>query len=335
VLASITNGFAALFTQMGAAGQIDLLAEQAKASDTSLSVIDERVADRIELRPDVRSVSKLVLGVSSAPGLPYFIVWGLDANEEYIRHYRIREGRGLERGHEVILGRFAANSLKKGVDDKIALGGSSFTIVGIFESGITYEDAGGVIALKEAQELFHKPRQASFLGIAVSDPARAAETARALEREYPELMVATVSTFTERLNDMAVTYAIVNALIVLTVVVGGIVMMNAMLMNVFERTQEIGVLRALGWRRRRIVRMVIVESLATSLLSGLAGIVFGVALSVSFTMIPDYGAFLTPAYTPEMFAQVLLLALLLGVIGGAYPAWRAANLRPIEALRYE
>jgi putative ABC transport system permease protein len=123
--------------------------------------------------------------------------------------------------------------------------------------------------------------------------------------------------------------------VVLTMIVGGIVIMNAMLMSVFERTQEIGVLRAVGWKRRRVLRMVLIESLALSLLSGLAGIGIGAGLAYSFTLEPTFGQFLMPAYTPRLFAQVLILALVLGAIGGFYPAWRATRLPPIEALRYE
>jgi len=137
------------------------------------------------------------------------------------------------------------------------------------------------------------------------------------------------------MQDFATTYAILNALILLTVVVGGIVMTNAMLISVFERTQEIGVLRALGWKRRRVVRMIFVEALALSLLSALVGIGLGVGLNYLFMLIPGFGAFLTPAYTPALFGRVLGLAVTLGVIGSLYPAWRAAGLRPIEALRYE
>ena len=121
----------------------------------------------------------------------------------------------------------------------------------------------------------------------------------------------------------------------MTVIVGGIVMTNAMLMSVFERTQEIGVLRALGWRRGRVVGAVLAESLALSLLSGLAGIAIGVGLNRLFMLVPDFGAFLTPIYSQAMFVKVLVLAVGLGSIGGLYPAWRAAGLRPIEALKYE
>jgi putative ABC transport system permease protein len=106
-------------------------------------------------------------------------------------------------------------------------------------------------------------------------------------------------------------------------------------MSVFERTQEIGVLRALGWRRRQVIGMVLGESLALSFLSSVLGIGIGVVLNNLMLLEPTMGALMAPAYRPELFIQVLGLAFVLGAVGGIYPAWRAANLRPIEALRYE
>ena len=129
--------------------------------------------------------------------------------------------------------------------------------------------------------------------------------------------------------------SMLNAMSGLTMLVGGIVMMNAMLMSVFERTQEIGVLRALGWRRRRVVRMILVEALALSLFSGIAGIGIGICLNRLLGLIPMYGPILKPIYNGPIFVQITVLVLVLGIVGAIYPAWRAAGLRPIEALRYE
>jgi ABC-type antimicrobial peptide transport system permease subunit len=333
-LIAITEGFGVMFSKLGS-GQMDLMAEQAKASDSSLSVIDERVAERIRMRPEIKSVSGLIMAVSSTPGLPYLLVWGLDPHEDYLKHFRIREGRNIERPREIVVGRLAANSLKKPIGDRINVAGSGFRIVGIYENGSAYEDAGGAISLKDAQEIFHKPHQVSFLAISVKELSNADAIAMQLETDYTDIIVSKPANLTQRMQDLATTYAILNALIVLIMVVGGVVMMNAMLMSVFERTQEIGVLRALGWKKWRVVRMVLVESLALSILSSIVGIIIGVGLGALFTLDPTMGSFLLPTYTPLVFIEVLGLALVLGAIGGIYPAWRAAGLRPIEALRYE
>ncbi len=332
---AMTEGMIRSFNGLTSAGQIDLLAEEANASDVTFSKIDDRTAARIAIQPEVQSVSRLVLAAASSPGLMYFLLFGLDPDEEWIKHYKVREGRLIERPHEIMIGRPVANSLKKGVGDRLLLGGSSYDIVGIYETGSGFEDAGGAVVIEEAQQKYGKPRQSSFLGIQLQDPGRADEVARKLEAQFPEVMLSRAAEATDRMQDFASTYAVLNALIILTVIVGGIVMMNAMLMSVFERTQEIGVLRALGWRRGRIMRMVVVESLALSFLSALAGIAIGVGLGYLFTLLPFWGTLLAPAYPPLVFFQVIALALILGALGGLYPAWRAANMQPIEALRYE
>ncbi|MEN9935329.1 MAG: hypothetical protein RLZZ387_1908 [Chloroflexota bacterium] len=334
-LLAMTEGTKQAFTSLLSAGQADLIVEQRDVSDASLSQIDERVADQMRLHPDVAAVSKLVFGVSSAPGMPFFLVYGLEPHERYISHYRVREGHTLQQPREILLGRFAATSLKKKVGDTMRIAGSRYTVAGIYETGMSYEDAGGVIALKEAQRLFRKPRQVSFIGVSLRDQGRADALALELEQQFPDVIVSKAANLTERMQDFASMEAMFGALTALTLVVGGIVMANVMVMSVFERRQEIGVLRAVGWRRRRVLRMVLAESLALSLLSALAGIVIGVGLSWLFTLEPSTGSFLVFAFSPELFAQTLALALVLGAAGGLYPAWRAANLPPAESLRYE
>jgi ABC-type lipoprotein release transport system permease subunit len=334
-LIGITEGSRQVFTKLLTAGQADLVAEQADASDVSFSQIDERVAEQIRMQPEVRAVSKLILGTTTGQGLSFFFVFGLDPNEEYIQHYRVREGRPIARQREIMIGRLAAESQKKQVGDTLHVAGSSYKIVGIYENGVSYEDIGGVVDLRDAQRLFRKPRQISFIGIGLRDPSRAAEIAAALERQFPEVMVMQAATMTERMQDFVSMNAVFNALVALMVIVGGIVMTNVMVMSVFERTQEIGVLRALGWRRRRLLRMVLAESLALSALSGLAGIAISLGLSGLLSLEPTYGRLLPASYTAANIAQIIVLVLGLGALGGLYPAWRAANLRPVEALRYE
>jgi ABC-type lipoprotein release transport system permease subunit len=243
--------------------------------------------------------------------MAFFIAFGLDPNEEYIQHYPVREGRPIARQREIMIGRLVAESKKLHVGDRMQVAGSSYRIVGIYETGVSMEDIGGVIELSDAQRLFRKPRQLSFISIGLRDSSRAAEVAATLERQFPAIVVMQAATMTERMQDFASMNAVFNALVALMVVVGGIVMTNVMVMSVFERTQEIGVLRALGWRRRRLLRMVLIESLALSGLSGLAGIAIGLGLNALFALEPTYGRLLPAAYTAASFAEIIALVLVL------------------------
>ena len=108
--------------------------------------------------------------------------------------------------------------------------------------------------------------------------------------------------------------------------------MNTVFMSVFERTREIGVLRALGWRRVRVLLMVMKESLVLSAVGGVAGILLGMGLGSLFPLLLSM---LVPVYSGELLVRALVLALVLGSIAGLYPAWWASRLDPLEALRYE
>jgi len=121
----------------------------------------------------------------------------------------------------------------------------------------------------------------------------------------------------------------------MALVVGGLGMTNTMAMSVFERTREIGVLRALGWRRWRILAMIVRESVTLSLLGGASGILLGVALGMLINLHPLIKGFVQLRYSVGLFAQALITTLVLGILGGIYPAWRATRLQPVEALRYE
>jgi putative ABC transport system permease protein len=111
-------------------------------------------------------------------------------------------------------------------------------------------------------------------------------------------------------------------------------MMNTVLMSVFERTREIGVLRALGWRRRWVIQLILLESLLLSALGAVAGSLLGVGLT-KVVGLTGMGSLIPGVFSPGLFIQVFVIALLLGAVGGLYPAMRAANLRPVEAIRHE
>jgi hypothetical protein len=89
--------------------------------------------------------------------MPMFLIGGLDPNSPAMRHYKLVEGRYMQRPNEIVIGQIAADTYKVGVGDTLDLNGNRYRIVGITATGVAYEDGGGMLALSEAQRLMGTP----------------------------------------------------------------------------------------------------------------------------------------------------------------------------------
>jgi len=150
------------------------------------------------------------------------------------------------------------------------LSGSRFRIVGIFESSIGWEELGGVITLRDAQVFMGRPRKVTMIALKLKDPSQASSVVEKINREIPEVHAALSGEFASQMPDFEASNAMIAGISLLAIVVGGLGVMNTMLMSVLERTREIGVLRALGWRRRKCCGLYLRESLILALLGNLA-----------------------------------------------------------------
>jgi putative ABC transport system permease protein len=156
-----------------------------------------------------------------------------------------------------------------------------------------------------------------------------------LEANFPEIAPSLTSKFVEAMPDMKTSNEMVGQISFLAVFIGAVGMLNTMLMSVLERTREIGVLRALGWKRRHVLGMILQEALAVGLVGGVCGILLGLGVAWGIMQIPLVKGMLRLSYNPQLFIQAMVVALVSGAAGGLYPAWRATRMRPVEALRYE
>jgi putative ABC transport system permease protein len=270
--------------------------------------------------------------------------------ETFVMHYAT--GRALlpsdEGSNVVVLGSDLARQKKAKVGDTIMLRNVDFKVVGIFEPTLTAPDNSASVPMTAAQELYVKT-----LPALVADKLNTYELATGLT-VYPktgtnpetvadeiDAKVAGVTTMTGKDFDQQIGAAtsMLNAILIgiglLSLVIGGLSVINTMAMSVAERTREIGIKRAIGASRWRIRREILIESGVIGLIGGLVGLALGWMITTlgndagrdSATILFDltFGT----AFSSVAFATIL------GGIAGFVPAWNASRLDPVTALRYE
>jgi ABC-type antimicrobial peptide transport system permease subunit len=333
-LGGLADGMLGAFTAMMRDSQTDLFAAEA-GIDMDFSAIDERVGARLAARPDVDAVSGMFWTGAVTDEMPMLIVYGYHPREFAIRRYRVIEGAAMTGRRQVLVGRMAAEQMHVQVGDTLRLLESNFRVVGIYETGQAFEDAGVIIGLREVQSIMGKSRQVQFYLVSLRDPDQVETVKADLEAAFPDIDFSLTSELAENTSDFRVMQNMVDQISFLTVFIGTMGMVNTMLMSVLERTREIGVLRSLGWRRRQVLGMILKESLVLGIIGGVCGIPLGLGLGGLIGSTGLWGGAIEPAYQPQLFAQAVAVAAVAGVIGGLYPAWRATRMRPVEALRYE
>ena len=317
-------------------GDAEIMIRQAGIADTGYSTIDERVGEKIEQMSEVQSASGLIFTATALPDAGmFFLIQGYAPNSYNLQRFNVTEGIHLTNNHQIMLGNMIANALHKEVGDTIEIGSTRFSVVGIFESGSSWQEMGGVISLRDAQTFAGKPRKVGLYMIKLNDSSQATSVVERINTQFPEVHAALTGEFADQMPDMQSMDAMMGAISFLAIFVGGIGVMNTMLMAVLERTREIGVLRALGWRRRRILGMIMQESLILGIVGGAVGV--GIAFGLGYLManIPMVGDALSPVWELVIFIRAIVIAISLGVFGGIYPALRATRLQPVEALMYE
>lgn len=335
-LEGVVNGAADEMNQIALGANAEIMARQADIADTSTSAIDERAGEKIAAMPEVEHISGIMFTAVMLPeNGSFFILQGYSPREYAIRRFRIEEGTTLTANHQIIIGKTIAEALNKEVGQTLDLSGTRFKIVGIYTSSVSWEGLGGVVTLRDAQTFMGRPRKVTLFSIKLRDPSQAKAVVEKINREIPDVHAALSGEFASQMPDMEAMDAIMAGISFLAIGVGGLGVMNTMLMAVMERTREIGVLRALGWRRRSILLMIMKEALLLAGLGALAGILIAFGLVVLIQMEPSMGQAMQASWNVRIFIRAILVALILGGVGGLYPAYRATRLQPVEALRYE
>jgi putative ABC transport system permease protein len=274
-----------------------------------------------------------------------------------IRSYEIAAGRAFTSQEVrtaqpvVVIGQELADKLLKGVDPigkQVVIGGLPYRVIGVVAKqgnlfGISMDKFAIMPFSAQGRRLICPINILDALIVQTDDPIQmqvAMGQAEAIMRSRRQLRPGQESNFAFQTAEGAldtwqkiskVLFVALPGLVAISLVVGGIVIMNIMLMAVSERTREIGIRKALGARRRDILAQFVVESATLSAVGAVLGIGLGIALAFvvkAFTPLPA-------AVAPWSIAVGVLLGVSVGIVAGVYPASRASRLDPIVALRAE
>lgn len=286
-------------------------------------------------------------------GAPDFLVGtipGADAGFETFT-LELATGRQLiaeDTGNVVVLGSTIARKYGVVAGGTVDIRGESFEVLGTLQPTLSSPDTNGFIPLSTAQALYlgdlpplvAESLQADELAnqIVVFPEVGADPTtvAAAIEAAVENSATMTRAEFSETVGATTVIFnAIIIGVAAISLIVGGLSVINTMAMSVAERTREIGIRRAIGGSRRRIVRELVAEAGVIGLLGGLIGLGLGAAVVVLVNEAGRSSGTVLFDLTAQTAAFAVGFSTILGMVAGIIPAWTAARLDPVSALRYE
>jgi putative ABC transport system permease protein len=346
-LVGVATGFENSFLEVYTSRGVDLVIQRAGGKQNLNNTLPESLMEPLA---KLKGAKQVVGGlVDTIPfrdaNLMGVVLNGWLADCPLFARTKIIDGRKLEAGDtgKVMIGRVLAANLGKKVGDTIELYESiPHQIIGVYESPIVFENGGAVVLLSDMQDMMTRPGEVTGFTMIADDEARANDLKDLRQRiaalpEAKEIDVRLEATpssdFVKGVSQIKVSRAVAWLTSAIALVIGAIGMLNTMIMSVFERTKEIGTLRAIGWKRSRIIKMVIGESMLLSLGGAIVGSLGGIFLVKILTQLPNAAGIVSGRVATPVIAEGFLVAILVGVFGAIYQALWSANLLPTEALR--
>lgn len=326
------------------AGTVQLLLEDKRAQRLRSINNWQQVRDVLDTLPQISAVSPVISGPAFArrgDALQSVALIGIDP----VRYQRIipvqndmvagvfRVGSG-----DTVIGKQLAKDLGMRVGDKLRLDGgqgreSIVNVAGIFELGVRELDARYVyLDMKQTQSLLDLPGAATMIDLTVNDIFAAEDIAAHLARLTglkAESWMETNAQLMNALRSQSISTRMISIFVALSVALG---IASVLSVSVVQRTREIGILRAMGTTRQKMLRVFLIQGAVFGLAGSLLGGLTGFALVAAFNKFGP-GLFYTPL-DPQLLAAAAVLATVTGVLSAAVPARRAASLDPVEAIRH-
>jgi putative ABC transport system permease protein len=306
---------------------------QNDAADPTTSVLPESLIGTLRRQSWVSNAMGLQLLVADVPGAPAAIVFGAEPTSFETQRLVFTQGHMVSSGNQVVLGDQLAPLVHKTVGDTIVIAHRPMRVVGIYHIGVSEQDSGAFIPLRTAQAITGHAQEVTTIVVKLAPGVRASTAQRLLARRFPGLLVITDPDEALRAgaNGQLITKMTL-VIVVLALLIGGISVMNTMLLSVVERRNEFALLSAVGFNGLQVARFVLTEGVISSVIGAAVGLVVGTLGAGLLVRALGADAFVSPDITAWVLGRALLIGILIGVVGGLYPAWRAAHVSPLRVL---
>ncbi len=314
-------------------GRADIGLFQKGVSDPTASVLPTSMVAELEQQPGIAEATPIQLVIESILHQPSAIVFGIDPTSFAGQRLVITAGTRATGPRTVIVGDQFAKQAHLQPGSPLKIKGKPYTVSGIFHSGVTFEDSGVVMGLRQAQAIAGHVGGATTIAIALKRNARAGPTTKMIERRFPGTLAINDPGEAARAdaNSLLISKAVL-VIVVLALALGGIGVTNTMAMAVLERERELALMSAVGWSQGRVASLILGEGVAVSLLGAGIGLALGLAAAQIAVSALGAQAFVSPEITAWGLGRGVLVGVAIGVLGGLYPAWRVTRLMPAESL---
>jgi putative ABC transport system permease protein len=308
-------------------------------TDTSYDVEELRNADAIRIREiknnaNISAVAPKIIGTYKSSGRNYLLV-GVDFPAEImLKKWWQWSGKTPASKNDVLVGAIIAKNLDLNPGSKLSLGGQDYLVAGVLKENASQDDFSVFLQIETAQHLLRKPDKLSMIEVsALCSACPIDDIVGQISEKLPYARVSPVRqavALRMQTVDQLVKFSAAISVVIITI--GALIVLISMLSSVNERTKEIGILRAIGFRQWHIVRIILFEAFAVSVLSGITGWIIGsMSISLLLPVMTGKGGVL---FDPLLLALSAGIAVCTGMISSIYPAVKASRLEPLEALRY-
>ena len=306
---------------------------QADAADPTTSILSTGLIGKLEHTPGIARATPLMLLVDGLPKAPGSIVFGADPTG-FLAGGLVysRGGPALSPG-QIALGDALARQLRLGPGATLTLAHRRLTVAGIYHNGIAFQDSGAFVPLATAQAITGRQGETTSIVVKLAPATKPPAARRTITRHFPGVMIISDAQQAARAGvsgQLISEFGLV--IVVLALVIGGIGVANTMLMAVIERRSEFALLSAVGFSGPQIAGRVLVESIVTTIIGAAVGLLLGVIGAQLLVDVLGAQTFVSPVVTAWDLGRGLLVGVVLGVLGGLYPAWRAAHVSPARVL---